>query len=118
MGNEMWTPAMMEDADLANNTLGWQWVAGCGADASPFHRVFNPMLQGAKFDPRGTYVRAWLPELAGMPDRWVHRPWEAPSSVLSKAGVTLGRTYPRPVVDHAAARLRALDALSRRKGPK
>jgi len=109
-----WFLDTLADADLANNTLGWQWVAGCGADASPFHRVFNPVLQGAKFDPRGDYVRAWVPELAGLPDRWIHRPWEAPPSVLSDAGVTLGETYPRPVVDHAAARLRALSALPRR----
>jgi deoxyribodipyrimidine photo-lyase len=109
-----WFLDTLADADLANNTLGWQWVAGCGADASPFHRVFNPVLQGAKFDPRGDYVRFWVPELAGLPDRWIHRPWEAPPSVLSDAGVTLGETYPRPVVDHAAARLRALSALPRR----
>ncbi len=93
--------------------MGWQWVAGCGADASPFHRVFNPVLQGMKFDPRGDYVRTWVPELAGLPDRWVHRPWEAPASVLRDAGVTPGKTYPRPVVDHSAARLRALAALPR-----
>ena len=106
-----WFSDTLADADLANNTMGWQWVAGCGADASPFHRVFNPALQGMKFDPCGEYVRRWLPELAGLPDRWIHRPWEAPASVLSDAGVTPGKTYPRPVVDHAAARLRALAAL-------
>lgn len=108
-----WFMDTLADADQANNTLGWQWVAGCGADASPFHRVFNPALQGMKFDPRGGYVRAWVPELADLPDRWIHRPWEAPASVLSGAGVTLGKSYPRPVVDHAAARLRALAALPR-----
>jgi deoxyribodipyrimidine photo-lyase len=106
-----WFSDTLADADLANNTLGWQWVAGCGADASPFHRVFNPVLQGSKFDPRGEYIRTWLPGLSGLPDRWIHRPWEAPESALSDAGVTLGKTYPRPVVDHAAARLRALAAL-------
>jgi deoxyribodipyrimidine photo-lyase len=109
-----WFLDTLADADLANNTLGWQWVAGCGSDASPYHRVFNPVLQGVKFDPRGDYVRAWVPELAGVPDRWIHRPWEAPAHVLSDAGVTLGKTYPVPIVDHAAARLRALSALPRR----
>ncbi len=109
-----WFSDTLADADVANNTLGWQWVAGCGADASPYYRVFNPVLQGVKFDPRGDYVRAWVPELAGLPDRWIHRPWEAPSSVLSDAGVTPGRTYPEPIVDHAAARLRALAALPRK----
>jgi deoxyribodipyrimidine photo-lyase len=111
-----WFMDTLADADLANNTLGWQWVAGCGADAAPYYRIFNPVLQGVKFDPRGDYVRAWVPEVAGLPDRWIHRPWDAPASVRSDAGVTLGETYPRPIVDHAAARLRALAALPRR-GP-
>jgi deoxyribodipyrimidine photo-lyase len=106
-----WFMDKLADADLANNTLGWQWVAGCGADAAPYHRIFNPALQGEKFDPHGEYVRAWVPELAALPDRWIHRPWEAPGPVLSEAGVTLGRTYPLPIVDHAAARRRALAAL-------
>jgi deoxyribodipyrimidine photo-lyase len=106
-----WFLDTLVDADLANNTFGWQWVAGCGADAAPYFRVFNPALQGEKFDPRGDYVRTWAPELARLPDRWIHRPWEAPGSVLSGAGVTPGKTYPHPIVDHAAARLRALAAL-------
>ena len=109
-----WFFDTLVDADLANNTFGWQWVAGCGADASPYFRVFNPTLQGGKFDPGGDYVRKWVPELARLPDRWIHRPWEAPASVLSGAGVAPGTTYPRPIVDHAAARLRALAALPRR----
>lgn len=109
-----WFLDTLADADLADNTLGWQWVTGCGADAAPYFRVFNPAVQGEKFDPEGRYVREWVPELAGMPDRWVHRPWEAPPVVLSKAGVTLGESYPRPIVDHAAARLRALAAMPRR----
>jgi deoxyribodipyrimidine photo-lyase len=109
-----WFMDTLADADLADNTLGWQWVAGCGADAAPYFRVFNPVLQGVKFDPRGGYVRAWVPELAALPDRWIHRPWEAPASVLSDAGVTPGKTYPRPILDHAAARQRALAALPRR----
>lgn len=112
-----WFFDTLVDADLANNVFGWQWVAGCGADAAPYFRVFNPALQGEKFDPRGDYVRAWVPELARLPDRWIHRPSEASAAVLSKAGVTLGKTYPRPIVDHASARLRALAALPRR-GPR
>jgi deoxyribodipyrimidine photo-lyase len=107
---EEWFWDTLVDADLASNAMNWQWVAGCGADAAPFFRVFNPVLQGERFDPDGAYVRAWVPELAGLPDRWIHRPWEAPEAVLRAAGVVPGRTYPRPVVDHAAARLRALDA--------
>lgn len=101
------------DADLANNTLGWQWCAGCGVDALPFTRVFNPILQGERHDPLGQYVRKWCPELAALPARWIHKPWLAPVSVLSDAGVVLGRMYPRPVVDHRAARLRTLALYSR-----
>lgn len=96
------------DADLANNTLGWQWVAGCGADAAPYFRIFNPVVQGAKFDPEGMYVRRWVPELEHVPSRWIHHPWDAPGEVLSEAGVHLGETYPRPIIDHAEARRRAL----------
>jgi deoxyribodipyrimidine photo-lyase len=98
------------DADLANNTLNWQWVAGCGADSSPWFRIFNPVTQGEKFDPRGDYVRRWLPQLERLPAAWIHKPWEAPASVLSAAGVRLGRTYPRPIVNHreASERARAL----------
>jgi len=81
-----WFFDTLVDGDLANNTFGWQWVAGCGADAAPYFRVFNPTLQGGKFDPRGDYVRTWVPELARLPDRWIHRPWEAPAAVLSEAG--------------------------------
>lgn len=106
----------LADADLANNTFGWQWTAGSGADAAPYFRVFNPVLQGEKFDPDGAYVRAWLPELAALPARWVHRPWEAPSAVLAEAGVVLGDSYPQPVVDHASARLRALAAYDATRG--
>lgn len=97
--------------DLANNTMGWQWSAGSGADAQPFFRVFNPTAQGERFDPDGTYVRRWVPELAGLSTKWIHRPAEAPAEVLAAAGVRLGETYPRPIVDHAAARKTALEAL-------
>ena len=107
-----WFLDTLVDADLANNTFGWQWTAGCGADAAPWFRIFNPVLQGEKFDPRGDYVRKWVPELGRLPGRWIHRPWVAPAAVLAEAGVAPGRNYPRPVVDHAAARARALAALS------
>ena len=107
---EAWFWDTLVDADLANNAGNWQWVAGSGADASPFFRIFNPVTQGEKFDPVGEYVRRWVPELAEMPDRWVHKPWAAPADVLADAGVVLGETYPTPMVDHAAARNRALAA--------
>jgi deoxyribodipyrimidine photo-lyase len=105
-----WFWDTLVDADLAQNTLGWQWVAGCGADAAPYFRIFHPVTQGIRFDPEGGYVRRWVPELARVPAEWIHRPWEAPEAVLKEAGVALGRTYPRPIVDHAAARARALAA--------
>jgi deoxyribodipyrimidine photo-lyase len=106
-----WFWDTLVDADLANNTLGWQWISGCGADAAPYFRIFNPVSQGEKFDPEGTYVRRWVPELSRLPNNYVHRPWEAPAGVLSAAGVKLGTTYPRPIVDHAVARRQALAAL-------
>jgi deoxyribodipyrimidine photo-lyase len=114
-----WFWDTLVDADLANNTLGWQWVAGCGADAAPFFRIFNPVHQGERFDPKGDYVRRWVPELAKLPDRLVHKPWQAPEPVLQEAGVQLGRSYPRPVVDHDQARKRALELFRnwRIKGP-
>jgi deoxyribodipyrimidine photo-lyase len=108
-----WFWDTLVDADLANNTLGWQWTAGCGADAAPYFRVFNPVLQGRKFDPHGDYVRRWMPDLARLPPRFIHAPWEAPAAVLIRAGVKLGRNYPRPIVDHGAARDAALDAYDR-----
>jgi len=106
-----WFWDTLVDADLAANTLGWQWAAGCGADAAPYFRIFNPTSQGTKFDPEGTYVRTWVPELANLPSADIHEPAEADTSVLSKAGVTLGRDYPEPLVDHAEARKLALEAL-------
>lgn len=96
-------------ADPASNTASWQWVAGCGADASPFFRIFNPVSQGEKYDPDGDYVRRHVPELADMPSKHIHKPWEAPDDVLDKAGVTLGKTYPKPIVDHGKMRQEALD---------
>ncbi len=98
-------------ADLANNTLGWQWAGGCGADAAPYFRVFNPVLQGEKFDGDGEYVRRWVPELRDLPNKVLHKPWEAKPEVLERAGVVLGQTYPEPMVDHKDARESALAAL-------
>lgn len=108
-----WFWDTLVDADLANNTLGWQWVAGCGADAAPFFRVFNPTAQGQKFDPCGAYVRRWCPELAKLPAKWIHRPAQAPAPILRAARVELGRTYPLPIVNHAIARKVALEAFAR-----
>ncbi|QJE71946.1 deoxyribodipyrimidine photo-lyase [Aerophototrophica crusticola] len=112
---ERWFWDTLVDADLANNSAGWQWIAGCGADAAPYFRVFNPVLQGEKFDPDGRYVRRWVPELARLPDKYVHAPWTAPPMVLSGAGVVLGKTYPAPVVEHGKGRERALAAFAQVK---
>jgi deoxyribodipyrimidine photo-lyase len=109
---EAWFWDTLVDADLAQNAASWQWVAGCGADAAPYFRVFNPVLQGRKFDPDGAYVRRYVPELAALPDSAIHAPWEAPALVLAGAGVRLGATYPRPVVDLVAGRERALAAFA------
>jgi deoxyribodipyrimidine photo-lyase len=106
-----WFWDTLVDADLANNTLGWQWSAGCGADASPYFRIFNPTLQGEKFDPEGEYVGRWIPGLGEMPAKFIHRPWEAPGDVLARAGVVLGKNYPLPIVEHVAARQAALAAI-------
>lgn len=108
---EAWFWDTLVDADWASNAQNWQWVAGSGADAAPFFRIFNPVAQGEKFDPQGHYVRRWVPELLALPDRWIHAPWTAPADVLAGADVRLGQTYPHPIVDHAKARLRALAAL-------
>lgn len=105
-----WFWDTLVDADMANNTLGWQWTAGCGADAAPYFRIFNPVTQGEKFDPEGRYVRRWIPEISKLPDKWIHRPFEASKEVLGQAGIELGRTYPKPIVNHDKARLNALKA--------
>jgi deoxyribodipyrimidine photo-lyase len=107
-----WFWDTLVDADLANNTLGWQWVAGCGADAAPYYRIFNPVLQAKRFDPRRRYIRQWLPEIASLPDRWIHEPWAAPEAVLQRAGVQLSVTYPRPIEDVGESRKRALRVYS------
>ena len=102
---EDWFWDTLCDADVANNPAGWQWVAGSGADAAPYFRVFNPFLQGEKFDPRGEYVRRYVPELAAVPDAYIHRPWDAPKGVAPA-------DYPAPIVEHANARERALRAFA------
>lgn len=105
-----WFWDTLVDADLANNTLGWQWGAGCGADAAPYFRIFNPVLQGERFDPEDDYVRRWVPELSALPVKWIHRPFDAPPDLLAGAGIVLGRDYPMPIVDLDASRRRALGA--------
>lgn len=105
-----WFWDCLVDADLANNSASWQWVAGCGADAAPYFRIFNPVTQSAKFDPEGDYIRTHVPELAALPTKHLFAPWEAPSLELETAGVRLGETYPEPVVDLKASRQAALDA--------
>jgi deoxyribodipyrimidine photo-lyase len=107
-----WFLDALVDADLASNAANWQWVAGSGVDAAPYFRIFNPVLQGRKFDPEGAYVRRFVPELAALPARFIHAPWEAPPLELAAAGVRLGETYPEPIVDHGKARARALAAFA------
>lgn len=111
-----WFWDTLVDADLASNTLGWQWTAGCGADAAPYFRVFAPVLQGKRFDANGDYVRHWVPELAGLPADHIHAPWEAPAALLARAGVELGTNYPRPIVHHETARDEALAAFKALRG--
>lgn len=113
---EQWFWDTLVDADPANNTASWQWVAGSGADAAPYFRIFNPVLQGERFDPDGAYVRQWVPEIAALPDRFIHKPWAATPLELAEAKVALGTTYPAPIVDHDMARKRALAAFERIKG--
>ncbi|MEM7301185.1 MAG: deoxyribodipyrimidine photo-lyase [Pseudomonadota bacterium] len=112
---ERWFRDTLVDADLANNSASWQWVAGSGADAAPYFRIFNPTTQGEKFDPDGAYVRKWCPELARLPDQFIYKPHTAPPEILNAAGVRLGVDYPLPIVDHAKARQAALDGLQQTK---
>lgn len=107
---EAWFWDTLVDADPANNAGGWQWVAGSGADAAPYFRIFNPTTQGKKFDPSGAYVARWVPELAALAPKYIHEPSRAPAAILEHAGVVLGETYPWPLVEHGFARARALDA--------
>lgn len=104
-----WFFDTLVDADLANNTLGWQWAAGCGADAAPYFRIFNPILQSEKFDPEGAYIRKWVPELREIPAKWIHKPWEAPEEIRSRI------SYPTPIILHGEARARALEAYKKWK---
>ena len=106
-----WFWETLVDADLASNSLGWQWSAGCGADAAPYFRIFNPILQGEKFDPQGEYIKRWVPELKNLSPKCIHQPWNASSEELRRAGIELGKNYPRPIVDHVQARNDALAAL-------
>ncbi len=110
-----WFWDTLVDADLANNSMGWQWIAGSGADASPYFRIFNPIIQGKKFDPDGDYVRKWIPELAKVPNDYIHTPWESPPLELVAADVTLGKDYPHPIISHNDGRQRALDAYAEYK---
>ena len=107
---ENWFWDTLVDADTANNPASWQWVAGSGADAAPYFRIFNPMTQGEKFDPDGKYVRRWVPELKDIPTKYIHAPWTAPKSVQERIGVKIGYDYPEPQVDHTSAREAALEA--------
>ncbi len=107
---ERWFWDTLVDADLANNSASWQWIAGCGADAAPYFRIFNPVTQGQKFDPNGDYIRKWLPEIANLPNKFLFNVWEAPATTLEQAGIVLGRTYPKPVVDLKQSRHTALEA--------
>jgi deoxyribodipyrimidine photo-lyase len=111
-----WFWDTLVDADLAANTQGWQWTAGCGADAAPFFRIFNPVTQGERFDPRGEYLRRWLPELARLEGPALHTPWEATPVELAAAGVVLGKDYPLPIVSLADSRQAALAALKQMQG--
>lgn len=104
-----WFWDTLVDADLANNSMNWQWVAGCGVDAAPYFRIFNPILQGEKFDPNGVYIRRWVPELTALPKEYIHQPWEAPDIIQQKAGVIIGSDYPKPIINHSFARKRALE---------
>jgi deoxyribodipyrimidine photo-lyase len=112
---EAWFWDTLVDADLANNSASWQWVAGSGADAAPYFRIFNPVLQGEKFDPEGNYVRRWVPEIARLPNALIHAPWKADDATLAAAGVVLGKSYPLPIVEHNDARNRALAEYERVK---
>jgi deoxyribodipyrimidine photo-lyase len=107
---EAWFWDTLVDGDLAANAASWQWIAGSGTDSQPFFRVFNPVTQGEKFDADGAYVRRWVPELARLPNKHLHAPWDAPPAVLEQAGIRLGTDYPHPIVALNEGRDRALAA--------
>ena len=112
---EKWFWDCLVDADLASNSAGWQWIAGCGADAAPYFRIFNPITQGLKFDPDGHYIRKYVPEISQLPNKYLFNPWEAPSDVLKEANINLGETYPKPIVDIKISREKALSAFAKLK---
>lgn len=112
---EKWFWDTLVDADLANNAAGWQWVAGSGADAAPYFRIFNPITQSEKFDPKGDFIRTYVPELAGLPNQFIHKPWAADDATLKAAHITLGQDYPHPILDHGEARRTALAAYEQMK---
>jgi len=113
---EEWFWDCLLDADLASNSASWQWIAGCGADAAPYFRIFNPVTQSKKFDKEGAYIRRFVPELSALPEKYIHAPWETPSDVLSDAGVKIGKDYPEPIVDLKESRERALAAFKKISG--
>ena len=114
---ERWFWDCLVDADLASNSASWQWVAGCGADAAPYFRIFNPVTQGIKFDANGEYTKKYVPELKLVPNKYLFNPWEAPYGILEKAGVELGKNYPKPIVEIKSSRQTALDAFAKTKLP-
>ena len=105
-----WFWDTLVDADLANNSASWQWIAGCGADAAPYFRIFNPVTQGQKFDPDGDYIRSHIPQIAALPNPYIFCPWQAPESILKAANIEYGVTYPKPIIDVAQSRKMALAA--------
>ncbi len=109
---ERWFFDCLFDADLASNSASWQWIAGCGADAAPYFRIFNPILQGKKFDPNGEYIKKFVPEIRNLPNNYIYAPWEASQELLKSCGVQLGKDYPRPITDLAVSRKKALDSYS------
>ena len=109
---EEWFWDCLIDADLASNSASWQWVAGSGADAAPYFRIFNPILQGKRFDPDGSYIKKFIPELEQLSSKYLFSPWEAPIEVLREANIELGSDYPEPIVDLIKSRDRALEAFS------
>ncbi|QFG00665.1 deoxyribodipyrimidine photo-lyase [Psychrobacillus glaciei] len=113
-----WFQHTLLDFDVANNAMGWQWIAGTGIDSSPYFRIFNPITQSEKFDSSGAYIREWVPELSNLPAPYIHRPWEAPDFMLEELDIRMGIKYPLPIVEHSRARLRALDAYNTIKGTK
>lgn len=110
-----WFWDTLVDSDLASNSLGWQWAGGCGADAAPYFRIFNPITQSQKFDPEGNYIRRFVPELRNVPEKWIHTPWEMPLREQLSAGCRIGENYPAPIIDHKEGRERALKALESTK---